>query len=107
MRDSDCKWFIVKKNKNILQLGCAFAVTRPTQLGRCRHKIFYWGSKSKIFFMIPKHFLRQLINLTLSFTFQMHIYILLDISITRPSLHILGKTQTGVFPISGFLVHPL
>ena len=26
---------------------------------------------------------------------------------TRPSLQILGKTQTGVFPISGFLVNPL
>ena len=27
--------------------------------------------------------------------------------ITCPSLQILGKTQTGVFPISGFLVNPL
>ena len=28
-------------------------------------------------------------------------------SLTRPSLQILGKTQTGVFLISGFLVNPL
>ena len=27
--------------------------------------------------------------------------------LTRPSLQILNKTQTGVFPISGFLVNPL
>ena len=26
---------------------------------------------------------------------------------TRPSLQILGKIQTGVFPISGFLLNPL
>ena len=29
------------------------------------------------------------------------------ISLTRPSLQILGRTQTGVFLISRFLVHPL
>ena len=29
------------------------------------------------------------------------------VSLTRPSLQILGKTQTGVFPISGYLVYPL
>ena len=29
------------------------------------------------------------------------------VSLTRPSLQILGKIQTGVFPISGFLVNPL
>ena len=29
------------------------------------------------------------------------------VSIILPSLQILGKTQTGVFPISGFLVNPL
>ena len=29
------------------------------------------------------------------------------VSLTRPSLQILGITQTGVFPISGFLVNPL
>ena len=29
------------------------------------------------------------------------------VCITRPSLQILGKTQTGVFPISGSLVNPL
>ena len=28
------------------------------------------------------------------------------VSITLPSLQILGKTQTGAFPISGFLVNP-
>ena len=27
------------------------------------------------------------------------------LSLTRPSLQILGKTQTGVFSISGFLVN--
>ena len=29
------------------------------------------------------------------------------LSLTFPSLQILGKTQAGVFPISGFLVNPL
>ena len=29
------------------------------------------------------------------------------VSLTRLSLQILGKTHTGVFPISGFLVNPL
>ena len=29
------------------------------------------------------------------------------VSISCPSLQILSKTQTGVFPISGFLVNPL
>ena len=29
------------------------------------------------------------------------------VSLTRPSLQILRKTQTGVFPISRFLVNPL
>ena len=29
------------------------------------------------------------------------------VSITRPSLQILGKTQAGVFPNSGFLVNLL
>ena len=29
------------------------------------------------------------------------------VSLTHPSLQISGKTQTGVFPISGFLVNPL
>ena len=29
------------------------------------------------------------------------------VSLTRTSLQILGKTQTGVLPISGFLVNPL
>ena len=29
------------------------------------------------------------------------------VSLPRPSLQILGKTQMGVFPISGFLVNPL
>ena len=30
-----------------------------------------------------------------------------SVFLTRPSLQILGKTQTGVFPIFGFLVNPL
>ena len=29
------------------------------------------------------------------------------LSLTRPSLQMLGETQTGVFPISEFLVNPL
>ena len=29
------------------------------------------------------------------------------VSLNRPTLQILGKTQTGVFPISGFLVNHL
>ena len=29
------------------------------------------------------------------------------VSLIRPSLQILGKTHTDVFPISGFLVNPL
>ena len=29
------------------------------------------------------------------------------VSLIRPRLQILGKNQTGVFPISGFLVNPL
>ena len=61
--------------------NCSFAVTRLTQLWRWRLKIFYWTSKIKIFFEFPKHFLRPLIILTLSFTFQMYVCILLNISI--------------------------
>ena len=40
-------------------------------------------------------------------------YILLEtfvqnlVFLTQPSLHILGNTQTGIFPISRFLVNPL
>ena len=29
------------------------------------------------------------------------------VSLTRPSLQVLGKTQTAVFPIPGFLLNPL
>ena len=57
--------------------NCSLAVTRPTQLWRWRLKIFYWTSKGEFL----KHFLRQRIILTLSFTFQMHVYSLLNVSI--------------------------
>ena len=29
--------------------NCSFAVTQPTQLCRCRLKIFYWNPESKMF----------------------------------------------------------
>ena len=36
-------------NRLVLK-NCSFALTRPTQLWRCRLKIFYWTSKAKKFF---------------------------------------------------------
>ena len=36
----------------------------------------------------------------------LEMFVLKLVFLTRPNLQILGKTQTGVFPISGFLVNP-
>ena len=81
--------------------NCSFAVTRPTKLWWGRLKIFD-GTTKRIFFFFfffffefSVHFLRQLIILTLSFTFHMYVYILLNKYII--SLNIKLKEQTCSF----------
>ena len=92
----------VLKGKLRLDLkNCSFAVTRPTQLCRCRLKIFYWTPKSN-FFLSQKTFseVTDYFNLTLTFTFQMHVYILLNIYISP--LHFAWRS-TVIALVSGKL----
>ena len=61
--------------------NCSFAVPRLPNFRGADSKYSIAPLKGKTFFEFPKHFLRQLYILTLRSTFQMPVYILLNIHI--------------------------